>query len=130
MFESFFERPSGLRHIENWEGFAPSIDVYETEKEFKVDVEIPGMDEKDIDITLGNNILTISGKKENEEIEEGKSFYRHERSYGLFKRSIQIPDEVEESKIEATYRKGILKIVLPKSKQSVSIQKKIEIKKG
>lgn len=130
MFESFFEQPFGLRSMEDWKGFAPSIDVYETEKEIMVDAELPGMDEKDIEITLGNNILTISGKRESEETEKGKSFYRHELSYGSFKRSIQLPDEVDEDKIDATYSKGILKIVLPKSEQSVSQRKKIVIKKG
>ena len=130
MFDTFFEYPFGLRPMGNWESFAPSIDVYETDKEIKVDVELPGIDEKDIDITLGNNVLTISGKKETEETEKNKSFYRHERSYGSFRRSIQLPDDVDEDKIDATYNKGILKIVLPKTEQSVSLRKKIEIKKG
>jgi len=130
MFENFFERPFGMRSGESWDNFAPSIDVYETEKEIKVDVELPGMDEKDIDITLGNNVLTISGKKETEDTQEGKSYYRHERSYGSFRRSIELPDEVDEELIDATYQKGILKIVLPKSDQSVSTRKRIQIKKG
>ncbi|MCE5209236.1 MAG: Hsp20/alpha crystallin family protein [Chloroflexi bacterium] len=130
MFDTFFEYPFGSHPMGDWESFAPSIDVYETDKEIKVDVELPGIDEKDIDITLGNNVLTISGKKETEETEKNKSFYRHERSYGSFRRSIQLPDDVDEDKIDATYNKGILKIVLPKTEQSVSLRKKIEIKKG
>ena len=130
MFETFFEDPFGMRPFEGWEGFAPSIDVYETDKEITVDVELPGMDEKDIDISLSNNLLTISGRKESEETEKDKSFYRHERSYGAFRRSIQLPDDVDENRIEASYKKGILKVVLPKTEQSVSQRRKIEIKKG
>ena len=130
VFETFFEEPFGMRSLEEWEGFAPSIDVYETDKEITVDVELPGMDEKDIDISLGSNVLTISGKKESEETEKSKSYFRHERTYGSFRRSIQLPDDVDEDKIDATYRKGILKIVLPKTAQSVSLRRKIEIKKG
>lgn len=130
MFESLFEVPVGLHPMAQFDSFAPSIDVYETDKEIRVDVELPGLNEKDIDISLGNNVLTISGKKETEETEKNKSFYRHERSYGSFRRTIQLPDDVDEDKIEATYKKGILKIVLPKTAQSVSLRRKIEIKKG
>ena len=130
MFDSFFERPFGLSRLNDWEGFDPSVDVYETDKEIKVDVELPGMDEKEIDITVGNDVLTISGKRESEETQKGKSFYRHERSFGSFRRSIELPEEVDEDRIDATYSKGILKIVLPKSEQSVTMRKKIQIKKG
>lgn len=130
MFESFFEEPFGMRPFESGEGFAPRLDVYETEKEFNVEVELPGMDEKDIDISVRNNVLTISGRKESEETEKNRSFYRHERSYGSFRRGIELPEEVDEDKIEAVYNKGILKIVLPKNEQSVLTRKKIEIRKG
>lgn len=130
MFETFFEDPFGMRTPEGWEGFAPSIDVYETDKEITVDVELPGIDEKDIDISLNKDVLIISGRKESEVTEKDKSYYRHERSYGSFRRSIQLPDEVDEDKIEATYKKGILKIVLPKTAQSVTQRRKIEIRKG
>lgn len=131
MFETFFDNPFGaMRSMEGFEGFAPNIDVYETDREIRMDVELPGMDEKDIDISLRNNILTISGKRENEETEKDKSYYRHERSFGSFRRSIQLPEEVDDQRIEASYSKGILKVVLPKHEQSVTTRRKIEIKKG
>lgn len=131
MFETFFDNPFGaMRSMEGFEGFAPNIDVYETDREIRMDVELPGMDEKDIDISLRNNILTISGKRENEETEKEKSYYRHERSFGSFRRSIQLPEEVDDQRIEASYSKGILKVVLPKHEQSVTTRRKIEIKKG
>lgn len=131
MFETFFDNPFGaMRSMEGFEGFAPNIDVYETDREIRMDVELSGMDEKDIDISLRNNILTISGKRENEETEKDKSYYRHERSFGSFRRSIQLPEEVDDQRIEASYSKGILKVVLPKHEQSVTTRRKIEIKKG
>jgi len=130
MFNSFFDRSSGLSRMDDLQGFAPTLDVYETDKEIKVDVELPGMNEKDIDITVGNNVLTISGRRETEDTQKGKSFYRHERSFGSFRRSIELPEEVDEDNIDATYSRGVLKITLPKTQQSVSMRKKIQIKKG
>ncbi|MFN2145966.1 MAG: Hsp20/alpha crystallin family protein [Anaerolineales bacterium] len=130
MFDTFFERPSGLRTLERTEGFWPSMDVYETEKEITIQTELPGIDEKDINLSLNQNVLTISGKKESEEVEKGKSYYRRERSYGQFQRSIELPEGVDEDQIDAVYEKGILKIVVNKPQESVSISKRIKIKKG
>jgi len=141
LFDEFFELPKGspfgspfglrsLNTFEGFEDFTPRLDVYETEKEINIRAELPGMEEKDIDISLHNNVLTISGKKESEEVEKGKSFYRRERSYGAFQRSIELPDEVDETKIEANYDKGILKVTVPKPAEAVSVARRIKIKKG
>jgi len=133
MFEDFFEKPFGarsLRALEGLEDFTPSLDVFETEKEISIQVELPGMEEKDIDISVHNNVLTVSGKKENEEIEKGKSFYRRERSFGSFRRSVELPEEVDEDKIEATYKNGILNVVVEKPKASVSVSRRIKVKRG
>lgn len=130
MIENFFESPLGLRTVESSESFWPSVDVYETEKEITIQAELPGIDEKDIDISLNRNLLTISGKKESEEVEEGKSYYRRERSYGQFRRSMELPEGIDEDKIEARYDKGILKVVVPKTEESMTISKRIKIKKG
>lgn len=133
MFENYFDWPfrsRSLRAFEGLEDFTPRLDVVEMEKEIMISAELPGMEEKDIDISLHKNILTISGKKESEEIEKGKSFYRRERSYGSFRRSIELPEEVDEEKIEATYKKGILKVVVPKPEEGVLVSKHIKIKKG
>lgn len=129
MFDSFFERPGALSTARA-EGFWPSLDVYETEKEITIQAELPGIDEKEINLSLNRNVLTIRGKKESEEEEKGKSYYRRERSYGEFQRSIELPEGIDEDKIDATYEKGILKVVVPKSEESMSISKRIQIKKG
>jgi len=130
MFNSLFELPTRFGGQESQEGFWPTVDVYETDKEITIQAELPGIDEKNIDISLSGNVLTIRGEKETEEVKEEKSYYRRERSYGRFQRSIELPEGIDEDKIEASYEKGILKVVAAKPDESVSISKRIKIKKG
>ena len=108
-------------------GFAPSINISESEKQFMIDVEIPGMDKKDINVNLENSRLTVSGERsfENEE-KNGTKFHRVERHYGSFSRSFQLPESVDEKTINATYKNGVLNITLDKSKEKV--KKQIDIK--
>jgi len=101
----------------------PDIDETEDEKAFHVSIELPGMDEKDVDITLSGRLLTIRGEKKEEEKEEGKDFYRRERTFGSFRRTLELPGEVDESKIEASFKKGVLKVDLPRTEEA---QKKIK----
>lgn len=109
---------------------APTVDVTETDKEIEVTADLPGIDEKDIDVTLADGVLTIKGerKAEKEEKDEKKSYHRVERSYGLYTRSIALPAEVEEDKVKADFTKGVLTIRMPKSDQAKSKVKKISIK--
>ena len=133
MFDTFFDEPFGLARSgqgRSYQNVYPSVDVYENEKNITIQAELPGMDEKDINLSLHQNVLTISGKKESEEEEKGKNYYRRERSYGQFKRSIGLPEGVDEGDIDARYEKGVLKVVVNKPKESVSISKRIQIKKG
>jgi len=106
----------------------PKIDETEDDKAFHVSVELPGMDEKDVDIRLSGRMLTIRGEKQNDEKEEGKDYYRRERSYGSFRRTLELPGEVDESKIEAKFKKGVLRIELPKTKEAQAQVKHIQIK--
>ena len=110
--------------------FLPTVDVSESDKEIEVTADLPGIDERDIDVTLADGVLTIKGerKAEKEEKDEKKSYHRVERSYGLYTRSITLPAEVEEDKIKAEFAKGVLKIRMPKSEQAKSKVKKISIK--
>lgn len=132
MFDEFFTDPfrsSGLRPLnERTDVFYPRVDVSETDKEYKVVAEIPGIDEKDISVTLNNDVLTISGKKEFEKEDSERQYHRVERSYGSFRRDIQLPGEVLSDKIEATFKKGILEVVLPKPAEQVNKGRKITIK--
>ena len=104
----------------------PAFDISETEKEYVITGEIPGMDVKDLDVTLLDSILTVKGEKKQEKEENEENYHRVERHYGSFQRSFRIPDKVKSDKLNATYKDGILKLTLPKAE--VSEAKKIEVK--
>jgi HSP20 family protein len=106
----------------------PRVDETEDEMAFHVKVELPGMDQDDVDVTLSGGVLTIRGEKKREEEEKGKDYYRSERSFGSFRRSLPIPVDVDESKIEAKFEKGILYVELPKTKEAQEKVKHISIK--
>jgi len=108
--------------------FTPHIDVSETDKEIKVSAELPGMDDKDIDVSLTRETLTIKGEKKQETEDKGKDYYKMERSYGAFTRSIPLPVEVDTDKVQATFKKGVLEITLPKSAKAIQETKKITVK--
>ncbi|WP_462325119.1 Hsp20/alpha crystallin family protein [Desulfoplanes sp.] len=103
----------------------PAVDVSEDDKNITVKAEIPGMEPKDVDISLEKNMLVIKGEKKFEEEEKKENYQRIERSYGSFYRSLPLTMEIKEDKIEATYDKGILSITLPKAEPTKA--KKIEI---
>lgn len=128
LFDDFFSGFETAPFDEKFGAFNPKIDMTEDEKEIKVTAELPGLEEKDIDVNLSKDILTIRGEKSQEKEEKGRETYYSERSYGSFSRSIQIPSEVEHDKIDATFKKGVLNITLPKIAKPVEQQKKIQIK--
>jgi HSP20 family protein len=109
-------------------GLVPKVDVSETDKEVQVTAEMPGMDEKDVEVTLSGGNLTIKGEKKAEKEEKKKEFHRVERSYGLYQRVIPLPCEVEEGKVSAEFSKGVLNITLPKSANAKAKSKKIPVK--
>jgi len=104
----------------------PSVDVSETAKNIVVSAEIPGMDAKDIEVSLDGNVLTLRGERKQQKEEKEENFHRVERVYGSFSRSIQVPAEVDSSKVKASDKRGVLKRTLPKVKKQES--KKIEVK--
>lgn len=120
-----FGRPQKIESQEE-EKWQPAVDVTETKSEIVVSVEIPGMDPKDMDISLSEGTLTIKGEKKQEKEEQEENYYLIERSYGSFTRSIPLSEEVESEKISASYKDGVLKITLPKSDNTK--KKKIRIK--
>ena len=107
------------------ETFIPKIDVSENEKEFLIDVEVPGLNKEDIHVDLENRTLTISGERSREEKEETKQYHRIERHYGSFSRSFTLPDNIDEKSVEASYNNGILHIVIGKKEEMT--KKKIEV---
>jgi len=106
----------------------PSVDVKETEKTIEVEAELPGVEEKDVQVTLEDNVLTIKGEKKAEKEETKKDYYSCERSYGSFLRSFELPANVDAGKVNATFAKGVLKVTLPKT--AAAQAKKIEVKAG
>ncbi len=138
LFEQFWRDPFSIRPFDllpaMWgnggEGFIPRVDVSETEKEYVLTAELPGMDEKDIDIAISNNVLTIKGEKREEHEEKDRNYYYMERSFGSFCREFPLPSEVDEDKIEATFKKGVLTVTLPKLPEVIEKTRRIPIKKS
>ncbi len=108
----------------------PETDVHENTKTVTIDVDLPGVDEKDVTVTLANGMLTIKGEKKSEREEKKENYYVSERSYGAFERSLRLPDTIDEAKLEAKFDKGVLRIVAQKKPEAVKAERKIEIKKG
>jgi HSP20 family protein len=109
---------------------APAADVAESEKGYEITVDLPGMDEKNIEVQLSNGNLTIKGEKKEEKEEKKKDWYLSERRYGSFQRAFRVPDGVNADKIEANFKNGVLTVSLPKSPEAVKNEKKIPIGKA
>jgi len=108
----------------------PDLDVHENEKSMTIEVELPGVEEKDVSVTFNNGYLTIKGEKKTEHEEKKENYYVSERSFGSFERALRLPDTLDESKIEARFDKGVLKISAPKRPEAQQAERKIEIGKG
>jgi HSP20 family protein len=107
--------------------FTPVVDIVENENDIIVKAEIPGMEQKDLDVNLAGDVLTIKGEKKAEHEERGDNFHRIERSYGSFSRSLALPCEVQQDKAEANYKNGVLSLRLPKSESCKKKAVKITI---
>jgi HSP20 family protein len=121
---------SGMFGSSGGRALTPHMDVTETDKEIVVEAELPGIDEKDVSLALQDGVLTIRGEKKHEHDEEKENYRMMERRYGSFQRSVQLPDTVDEDKVDATFNNGVLKVSLPKRPEAIGKQRKIPIKKG
>jgi HSP20 family protein len=106
----------------------PVVDISETDKGYEITAELPGLDEKNIEVSLANGGLTIKGEKKEEKEEKKKDYYLSERRYGAFERYFALPEGVDATKIEATFKNGVLKVALPKTPEAQKPAKKIEVK--
>jgi HSP20 family protein len=111
---------------------APRIDIAESKDAIDLTAELPGVDEKDVDVTLADGVLTIRGEKkaERDEKDKDKNWHVVERSYGSFSRTISLPFDPDSAKVEAKFEKGVLHIHLPKPAEVAKKQQKIEVKKA
>ncbi len=138
MFDQFW-RGFGLapfqrmREPERWseEGFAfatPAIDFSEDEHAYHLTAELPGLSEKDINLTMSGDLLTLTGEKQEEKEEKEKNYHYSERRFGSFRRAVQLPQDIDREKIEARFKNGVLEVALPKTADAIQRQRKIEVK--
>jgi HSP20 family protein len=108
-------------------GFAPPVDIYEDEHNLTLKLEVPGIEEKDIDIRMENNVLTVRGERKLEKEEKEENFHRVERRYGSFVRAFTLPNTVDPDSVKANYDKGVLKITFAKKAEAKPKQIKIGV---
>ena len=106
----------------------PAVDITEADGAYKVSAELPGMSEKDIQVEMSGDTLTLRGEKREEKEQKEKNFHLSERSYGSFQRSFYVPDGVDRDNVTAEFTKGVLTVTMPKTTKAVEQQKKIEVK--
>ena len=141
LFGTFIGRVGGLPSLARGHALDPfagfergfgdalaAVDVVESDKDYRLTAELPGLDEKSIDVTRAENTLTLKGEKKDEREEKEGGFVFSERRFGSFQRSFRVPENVDRDKIEATFKNGVLTLVMPKNPQAPEKQKKIEIK--
>jgi HSP20 family protein len=107
---------------------APHVDVSETDKSYEISAELPGMNEKDVNVELKDDVLTLSGEKKEESEKEEKDYHVSERRFGSFRRSFRLPSGVDQSKVSADFKNGVLKIAMPKSTTAQKKSRKIDVK--
>ena len=120
-----FRRP--LSYIEPWSA-NPAVDIVENDKAFEITAELPGLDEKDVEVKVANGAVTITGSKTEEKEEKNKNYHLQERHFGSFQRYFSLPEGVDVDKIEANFKKGVLTVTMPKKAEAQKAEKKVEVK--
>ena len=111
-------------------GAMPAVDVVEKDSAYELTAELPGMDEKSVELKMAGDMLTISGEKQEEKEEKKRGYHVSERRYGSFERSFRIPEDVDAEKIDARFTRGVLTVTLPRKPGAVKAEKKIAVKSG
>lgn len=111
-------------------GKVPAVDIAETAKGYEITAELPGIDEKNVEVKYADGTLTIKGEKKDEKEEKKENYYLSERNFGSFQRSFRVPDGVDAGKVEASFKNGVLTVTLPKTPDAQKKEKRIEIKLG
>ncbi len=111
--------------IPDW---SPRFEITETDETYEMAAELPGMDEKDIEVFVEDDVLTVKGEKKQEREEKRRNYHLTERSYGTFQRSFPLPRGLHSDKVKATFKKGVLSLTLPKTEEAKAHRRKIEIK--
>jgi HSP20 family protein len=124
---SIFDMEPSWGDQATWEA-TPAVDIAESEKAYELTAELPGMDEKNIEVRTANGVLIIKGEKQEEKEEKKKDYYMRERNFGAFERRFEMPESVDADKIEASFKQGVLTLTLPKKVDAQKPAKKIEVK--
>ena len=136
LFEEFdrglWRFPRALSALEPaWvRGAAPAVEIVERDKDYLVTAELPGLSDKDVELKLANDMLTIKGEKKEEKEEKRKGYYLSERRYGAFERSFRVPEGADSDKVEAKFSNGVLTITMPKKPEAMKAARTIDIKPG
>ena len=126
LFESFMKNFDIEPYREG--GWAPSLDISETDTEYVVKADVPGVDPKELDISVEDSVLTISGEKKEEHEEKKENYHRIERSYGSFSRAIKLPPSADADSIKAASKDGVLTLTIPKREEEKKKKLKIDVK--
>jgi len=121
VFRGFDLTPVGMSRMASW----PHVEVIENDKDVRVSAELPGLEDKDVEVLMGEGVLTIRGEKKSEVEDKERAF--SERTYGRFERRIPLAWEVDEDKIDASFKNGVLTVTMPKSAQASSLVKRIAV---
>jgi HSP20 family protein len=133
MFEDFFDRRMRPWWPERWlrggerELEAPKVDLYEEKDDIVVKAELPGIDKENVEVNLSDHMLTIKGEKKKEEEIKEENYYRSERSYGSFLRTLELPKGIQEDKVKASFKNGVLEIRLPKTEEAKTREIKVKV---
>jgi HSP20 family protein len=123
-----FSAEPASRQVPSFSFAAPVVDVAEDDKAYKITAEIPGLEPKDVDLSIAGNMIVLRGQKKEEKQQKDKNYYMSERCYGSFQRAFALPDGVDRDKIAADLAKGVLTITLPKTAEAQKPSQKIEVK--
>ena len=130
LVDAFFGEDSRLPVLSGNAAFSPRIDVKEDDASFEISAELPGLEEKDIEITVDEGTLVLRGEKTSESEEKEGKYFRQERIYGRFERAFHLPDGVQEDAIEAKFKNGVLTLHLPKKEEAKKVVRQVEVKTG
>ena len=127
MFDDFFGRDFAVEPFGRGGEWIPALEVSELDTAVAVKAELPGLDPKDIEVTLANDVLTIKGEKKHESETKEKNFHLVERSYGSFERSVRLPTGVKPDAVDAKFKNGVLTVELPKAEEARTKAVKIKV---
>ena len=130
LFDAFFGEDSRLPVLPGNAAFTPRIDVKEDDVSYEISTELPGLEEKDLEISIDDGTLVLRGEKSGASEEKEGKYFRQERIYGRFERAFHLPDGVEAEQIEAKFKNGILAITLPKKEEAKKVVRQVEVKTG